>query len=199
MAAMAIDTSFVSDETFSQAEFRRWLEHRPPSDIQHYELIRGRIVMSPPAGGRHGGVGSRLNQLLRNHAASRGRVFDASTGYELPSGDTLEPDVSFISRERWNAGPRPKGDEFLRIVPSLVIEILSPSTARRDRSEKGEIYAENGVDEYWLVDTRRRELTVLRRAAAGFEAPVTLAMGRIPSSVLPDLDAAVEDIFADLE
>ena len=128
-----------------------------------------------------------------------GRVFDASAGFELPSGDTLEPDVSFVSRERWEAGPRPKGNEFARIVPSLVVEILSPSTARRDRTEKLEIYAENGVLEYWIVDPRRREITVYRNPGDVFDAPTLVTTGRIPSALLPSLDAGAADVFADLD
>jgi Uma2 family endonuclease len=126
-------------------------------------------------------------------------VFDSSTGLELPSGDTLEPDVAFVTRERWEAGPRTKGDAFLRVVPSLVVEVLSPSTARRDRTEKLEIYAQNGVDEYWIVDPRRRELNVYSRIGMAFGPPVTLTTGRIHSEVLPELDARVEDVFADLD
>jgi Uma2 family endonuclease len=138
---------------------------------------------------------------LRSHVDPRGlgRIFDASTGFELPSGDTLEPDVSFVSRERWEAGPRPKGNQFARIVPSLVVEILSPSTARRDRTEKLEIYAENGVEEYWVIDPRRREITVYRRPGDVFDAPTLVTNGPIPSALLPDLDARAEDIFADMD
>jgi Uma2 family endonuclease len=201
VCAMAVETSFVSEERFDQESFRRWLERRPPSDVQHYELIDGRIVMSPPAGAWHGFVESRLNRLIGNHADARGlgRVFGASTGYELPSGETLEPDVSFISRERWAAGPRPDGQEFLRIVPSLVVEVVSPSTARRERTEKLEIYARNGVEEYWIVDPRRRELTLFRSTGNAFAGPVTLDAGPIPSQVLPELAARVEDLFVDLD
>lgn len=105
MQAMAIETSFCSEDTFSQEAFRRWVETRPPSDIHHYELIRGRIVMSPPAGARHACIGSQLNALIRGRVAKRrlGLVFDASAGFELPSGDTLEPDVSFVSRRSWSS------------------------------------------------------------------------------------------------
>ena len=50
--------------------------------------------------------------------------------------------------------------EFLRTVPTLVVEILSHSTARRDRTKKKAVYARNGVAEYWIVDPDARSVTV---------------------------------------
>src|SRR4029453_11758530 len=104
-----METAFRSEETFTQEEFWDWLQKRPASDAHHYELIRGRIVMSPPAGWPHASVAGALVHLLRSHVRSRGLglVFESSAGYDLPSGDTVEPDVSFISGGRFAAGPAP--------------------------------------------------------------------------------------------
>jgi Uma2 family endonuclease len=197
---MPLETAFRSEETFTQEEFRVWLDGLPSSDINHYELIRGRIVMSPPAGWPHGGVGSKLNHLIRSHVEAHrfGIVLDSSAGYDLPSGDTLEPDVSFISRARFAAGPPPVRGQFLRIVPDLVVEILSPSSVSRDRIEKAEIYAQNGVDEYWIVDSKRREITLLFREGSVFGAPHVVGEGTLPSRVFPALGASVADVFVDL-
>jgi Uma2 family endonuclease len=197
---MPLETAFRSEETFTQEEFRIWLDGLPSSDINHYELIRGRIVMSPPAGWPHGGVGSKLNLLIGSHvrAGRLGIVCDASTGYDLPSGDTLEPDVSFMSHGRFAAGPAPVHGKFLRIVPDLVVEILSPSSVSRDRIEKAEIYAQNGVDEYWIVDSKRCEITLLVREGSVFGAPQVHREGTLPSRVFPGLRANVADVFADL-
>jgi Uma2 family endonuclease len=84
-----------------------------------------------------------------------GIVLDSSAGYDLPSGDTVEPDVSFIDSERFAPGPKPRDGQFLKIVRRLIVEILSPATSRRDRTEKKDVYARNRVDEYWIVDARR--------------------------------------------
>lgn len=156
------ETAFVSTQTFSQKAFKRWVEKRPVTDVNRYELTDGRIVMTPPAGWGHGEIEANVIQILRDFTKSRdlGKVFGSSTGYDLPSGDTLEPDASFISGERWFKGPQVGRRQFLKIVPTLVVEILSPATAQRDRVEKKRIYEVNGVDEYWLVDPARREVTV---------------------------------------
>ena len=159
---MSTQTAFVSTETFSQKEFKRWLDERPASDINHYELLRGRIIMGPPAGWPHGSVEANIVIRLGSfvHTGRLGQLLGSSAGYDLPSDDTVEPDISFISSARLAAGPAPQVGKFLRIVPNLVVEILSPATARKDRTEKKAIYEENGVEEYWIVDTKRKEITV---------------------------------------
>lgn len=161
-AARVLETTFVSSKTFDQKAFKRWLENRPATDINRYELTHGRIVMTPPAGWGHGEVEARLTRVLGEFvdAHKLGRVFGSSTGYQLPTGDTLEPDLSFIAAERWSRGPHVGRGQFLRIVPTLVVEILSPATANRDRVEKKAVYEANGVDELWLVDYMRREATI---------------------------------------
>ncbi|MGE0822840.1 MAG: Uma2 family endonuclease [Candidatus Binatia bacterium] len=195
---MSTETAFVSTETFTQKEFKRWLDERPRSDINHYELLRGRIIMNPPAGWPHGSVESNihtpLGMFVRSHKL--GIVLGSSTGYDLPSGDTVEPDISFISAERFAAGPEPQEGKFLRIVPNLAIEILSPATAQRDRTEKKAIYEENGVEEYWLVDTKRREVTVYHLAGTRFgRGKAYTIRDTLRSRVLAGFTLPVREIF----
>ena len=195
-----METAFGSEQRFTQDQFCAWLEGRPASDVNRYELIGGRVFVSPPSRWPHGAVEAVVSARIGWHvqAAKLGTVLGSSAGHELPSGDTLEPDLSFISNERFARGPSPVWGRFLRIVPTLVIEILSPSTERRDRIEKLDIYARNGVDECWLVDPLRREVAVFESAGAVFAAPRPFTSGVIASQVLPALELRVEALFADL-
>ena len=191
-------TAFVSTETFTQDEFEEWLSELPNSDTNHYELLNGSIVMTPPAGWPHGNTEARIVRELGNCAAQYqlGEVFGSSIGYRLPSGDTLEPDVSFISYARLQAGPPPQRGKFLEIAPNLVVEILSTPTALRDRTEKKDIYERNGVDEYWLVDTDRREATVFRLVNGCYDTPLIFRTGDIlTSEVLLQLQLSVSNLF----
>ena len=120
----------------------------------------------------------------------------SSAGYDLPSGDTLEPDVSFISKERFAAGPAPTRGRFVGIVPDLAVEILSRSTARRDRTEKKAIYEQCGVDEYWIVDPDRQTVTLFHLEDGRYADGERVRSGPIPSRVLPQLELTVEDLFA---
>ena len=195
---MPTETGFVSTETFTQKEFKRWLDERPASDINHYELLHGRIVMSLPAGWPHGSVESNVHTPLATFVRTNrlGLVLGSSAGYDLPSGDTVEPDVSFISKARLAAGPAPQPDKFVRIVPNLVVEILSPATAQKDRTEKKAIYEENGVEEYWIVDTKRREVTVYTLAGKRFgRGKVYITRDTLRSRVLDGLTLRVSEMF----
>jgi len=192
------ETAFRSDEVFDQKQFRRWVDRRTWADINRYELIDGRIVMTPPAGQQHASVEAALVHLLREHVTANGlgTVFGSSAGYDLPSGDTLEPYLSYVSSARLAAGPRSGPDQFLRVVPNLVVEILSPSTAKRDQTEKKEVYAHNGVDEYWIVDPRRRTVTVYSLTKRTYGTGRSYARASVRSRVLPTLRIDAEKLFA---
>src|SRR5690606_31030854 len=130
------DLVFESTRTMTPKEFAEFVAAREAAgDTGRYELLNGRVVMSPPAGYPHGEIGSNVQRLLASFVRDRklGRVFDSSPGFELPSGDTVEPDHAFVSHERWAAAPPPESGRFLRVVPDLIVEVLSNRTASQDR------------------------------------------------------------------
>jgi Uma2 family endonuclease len=190
--------TFVSSETFTQGEFVAWLKRFGSADDHHYELLDGHIVQEPPAAWPHGEseltIGAELYAWVKQRRV--GRVFGASQGFELPSGDTVQPDVAYVSRERWEATSVEAG-RFLRIVPDLVVEVVSPSSGERDRVLKRRIYERNGVREYWLVDPLRREAVQHLLGGGGeFDPGRRLgAQDRIASAVLAGFEATVESFF----
>jgi len=154
--------------------------------------------MSPPAGWPHGTVEANivapLSIFVRAHGL--GLVLGSSAGYDLPSGDTVEPDLSFISTARFAVGPAPQQGKFIRIVPNLVVEILSPATAQRDQTEKKTIYAENGVEEYWLVDPKRREIIVYTLSGKRFSRGTVYTLrDTVRSRALAGFTLRVSEIF----
>ena len=86
--------------------------------------------------------------------------------------------------------------KFLRVVPDLVVEVLSQSTASYDRGEKKAIYERNGVREYWLVDWRRRELTIFHLEDGRFDlGTVFTETDQAKSAVLPGLEFGVRELL----
>ena len=181
----------------TQAEFRAWLDERPDGGRGHYELLKGRIVLGPAEGWPHGLIGARIAATLDEFSERHrvGRAFGASAGFDLPSGDTLQPDGSLVTNARWDAAPPPVYGEFLKVVPDLVVESLSPSTRRRDLTEKKDVYAKNGVEEYWIIDPRARSLTVFSRSNDSFDDGVTRKTGPVPSRLLPGLRTPIEHLL----
>lgn len=191
--------SFESTTYVSGEEFARWVDTSARSgDPNHYEFLNGRIVMTPPAGWPHGVLGSALQSALFTHVNQRrlGLTCDSSQGFELPSGDVVEPDHAFVSTERFQAGPPPETGRFLKVVPDLIVETLSTSTASRDRGEKKAIYERNGVREYWLIDVRARTVTQFVLDGDRYGAPRLYAESeRVESAVLPDLALRLADLL----
>jgi Uma2 family endonuclease len=189
--------AFQSLETMTQQQFARWLQTLPADDLHHYELLDGHVVMEPPAGWPHGEVAVEVSYRIKSYLRRKplGRVFESSQGFDLPSGDTVEPDVSFVSAERWNELTRPVRG-FPPVVPDLVVEVLSPGTASIDRKRKKKVYERNGVREYWLVDPRARSVRVLLLTARGYREGRCLTAGDTFSShVLQGLRIPVAELF----
>lgn len=166
--------------------------------MHRYELLNGRVVANPPAGYPHGSVAADLGVLVGGFVRDRqlGRCFDSSQGFQLPSGDIVEPDYSYGSLERWAAMGAPEEGKFLPVVPDLLVEVLSSTTASRDRGEKKAIYERNGVRECWLVDPRARELVVFRLKDGRFDLGRPVPEGReLRSSVLDGLSIDVGTVL----
>jgi Uma2 family endonuclease len=189
---------FESTRTMTQSAFEEWALERQGWDPNHYELLRERIVMTPPAGYPHGEIAANVLALLHTFVKARGlgKVFDSSQGFAFPSGDTLEPDATFVSKERWAATPAPESGKFLRVVPDLAVEVLSTGTASRDRGEKKAAYEANGVREYWLIDKDAREVVVLSARDGRYGQERVFADGQVArSAILEGLEFAVSDVM----
>ena len=183
----------------TQAEFEAWSAACDTIDENHYEFLYGCIVAEPPARWPHGKVEGSMTYRLAAHVEGRGLglILGSSQGYALPSGDTVQPDTAVILRETWAKAPPPLRNRFLTVVPDLVVEILSPSTARVDLGVKRDIYERNGVREYWIVDPPRRAVTVLILGADGRFTGERTAMGDepAPSTLLPGFAVRPSEII----
>ena len=136
-----------------------------PED-KRYELLDGELVMAPAPGELHQSVsiwlGSKLFQFVAENRL--GKVYSAPFDVVLSDFDVVQPDLVFVSNERTGIIT----DANLQGAPDLVVEILSPSTAERDKTFKYALYAEHGVGEYWMVDTDAKTITVLLLGERGF-------------------------------
>ena len=124
---------------------------RMPDDGNRYEFIGGRLYMTTAPVVRHHRVSYRLQSALRQvlEHPGHGEVFYAPLLVEFPgTGDRVQPDILFVSNERRGIIT----EKAVKGAPDLVVEILSPSTAHRDRGIKLDLYARRGVREYWIVD-----------------------------------------------
>lgn len=126
------------------AEFRQL-----PESMEHIELIDGEIVVSPTPRHRHQNIIGNLHLMLAGLIPS-GKIVLSPMDVYLSDTDVVQPDVFWVS------GPGSKcqlgADDYWHGAPDLVIEVLSPGTALRDKTVKFDLYEKHGVREYWLVD-----------------------------------------------
>lgn len=140
-----------------------------PEDGRLYEAIGGDLYVTPAPKPRHGRIAvNLLHALLRLlEEPGHGLLFTAPTGVEFPDTEEgVQPDILFIAKERLDI----IGENWISGAPDLVIEILSPSTAKRDRTLKLNLYQRQGVAEYWIVDPETETVEVW---TAGVTEPAT--------------------------
>lgn len=144
-----------------------------PEDGKRYEIIVGELFVTPAPRPVHQRVVGRLYSLLRTHFADKAEVFFAPIDLILASHDVLQPDLVVVDdrrtiTERGIEGP-----------PLLVVEVLSESTAEKDRGIKARRYAELGVRNYWIVDPETRRVECHRLGAIRFERVTAAAADEV--------------------
>jgi len=117
-----------------------------PETSQPAELLHGVVFLSPsPDSGHQSIVVEMLRVFLP--LVQLGKWFTAPMDVVLDEGEVLQPDLLWIAPER-----QAIISKRIMGAPDLVIEILSPSTLKRDRGPKFSLYERYGVRELWLVN-----------------------------------------------
>ena len=114
----------------------------------------------------HQRVLARLGRALADHVehAGLGEVVFSPMDVHLPTGDVVQPDLIYVSREREHICRR-----WIHGVPDLLIEVLSAFNAERDLVVKRDLYARNEVPAYWIADPMERSIQLLRLREGAYE------------------------------
>jgi Uma2 family endonuclease len=165
-----------------------------PGGPPYYQVIEGDLVMSPSPTTFHqvvlGRIYSMILGFLDKH--SIGEVFIAPLDVFLSDVNVYQPDVMFISNQRKSIITH----HGMEGAPDLVVETLSPGTARFDKGSKRKIYARTGVQELWLVDPEAKTIQVYL-LPKDVENPVATygPNATFTSSLLPGLKIKTASIF----
>ena len=162
-----------------------------PEDGFKRELVDGEIRVSP-AGWPHGHVIVELTLRIGNFVKSSrlGWLCDSSTGVWMPSGNLRVPDLAFIAREKSPDGPQ---TGFVRVVPDLVVEVLSPGDFQRAILDKVGEYLAAGVRLVWVIDPEARAAAVHRSLTLVRELREDDELDG--EDVLPDFRCRLGDLF----
>jgi Uma2 family endonuclease len=171
-----------------------------PEDLLRHELIDGEHLMSPAPNSKHQRVVVNLAWLIRAYLEDcpMGRVYVAPYDVVFSDFDVAEPDLLYVSAERERLLLK---ERCLAGAPDLVIEVLSPSTARIDAGKKRWLYGRYGVSEYWIVDPLKETIRVYRLADGLLQHSSELVRGdgtSVPSlstPLLPGLEIPLATVF----
>jgi Uma2 family endonuclease len=143
---------------------------RLPDRGELYELVNGELRVMSPAGFEHGIIGAYLSQLLGafSRANRLGLVAAAETGFLITRDpDTVRsPDVAFVSRARVESAGMTK--KYFPGAPDLAAEVISPSDRVGEVDEKVQQWLDAGTRLVWVINPRRREVTVYSPSAGPF-------------------------------
>lgn len=171
-----------------------------PDDGRRHEILDGTHVMSPAPSTRHqrivGDLYAEMRFHVRDHAL--GEVFVAPFDVLLSDFDIVQPDICFVAEGRMIVN-----EANCKGAPDLMVEVLSPSTRRRDLIDKRLLFERSGVSEYWAVDPDADEVQVFcldgpvgRPGGAYARTPLRAESGdALTSACLPGFSLALRELF----
>ena len=175
------------------------LTYQDYADLQgdeRFELLGGRLVPVPSRNTAHQTVSielmSRMYYVIRENGL--GRLYPAPFDVLFTDFDVVQPDLLFVSQNRTHIIT----PDNVRGAPDMIVEILSPETARMDWRDKRELYSLHGVREYWIVDPTNRLVWVMQLRDGILEIEQTLSEGdTAESTVIEGFNIEVVDLFVD--
>jgi Uma2 family endonuclease len=183
--------------TYTYADYLQWTFE------ERLEIIKGKVFkMSPAPARRHQDISLKLGNRIYNHLQGKScKVYMAPFDVRLTAlkrnakpyqvYTVVQPDISVIcDLEKLD-------DQGCVGAPDLIIEILSPGNSKKEMKDKFEVYQENGVKEYWLVDSTECAIYIYVLSEAGIFIglkPLT-EEETATCSVLPGFEMPVRDIF----
>ena len=170
---------------------------RFPDDGLRHELIDGVHFVTASPVTRHQRILRRLTVSIENWLTGHpvGEIFFGPIDVVLSSADVVAPDLIYVSWERSQS----LKDDGMFAAPDLVVEILSPSTRRRDEELKRRLYERTGVSEYWVIDPDRDVIAIYRRDAGSFvhaEALLSLADDELTTPLFPGFALRLRALLA---
>jgi len=138
-----------------------------PEDGKRYEIIDGELHNAPAPTVAHQRIVMRLLDILYPYCNENkhGELLVAPVDVLFSEIDVVQPDILWVSNERLSIIT----EKNIQGSPDLVVEIVSPSTARKDRELKVKLYEKFKVAEYWLVDPGMGSVSVFRLSGDGLD------------------------------
>lgn len=129
----------------------------PEEPGYRYEVLEGMLIKEPSPNVMHQRVSRRLQRILEDYfweVDPKGEIFNAPLDVTFGDITVVQPDVFYVSGKQKIIVKEARIDG----PPTLVVEVLSPSSGRKDRLQKMRIYQKAQVQHYWIVDPEQKTL-----------------------------------------
>ncbi len=167
-------------------------------DDKRYEIIEGELIETPAPSVTHQRLVKRLLKLLDEFVEKKslGEVFVSPIDVILSDTNVVQPDLVFVSKERSDIVQ----NRGIFGAPDLVVEVISPSTLKKDTEDKKRIYARFGVKELWLIFPGEKAIEVFSLKGDGYEVcSFGYENGRVKSCLLKDFELNLEELFKEVQ
>ena len=170
-----------------------------PDDGQRHELIDGVHYVTPSPNLGHQDFLGRLHLIMAGWLEEHpvGKVFFAPLDVILSRFDVVEPDLLYVSNER---APALLAGDWVTGAPDLVVEIISPSTRKREETLKRSLYERVGVLEYWVCDPKTKAFHLYVRKNDRFELTAERSHAKndvLTTPLLAGLEIPLARVFRD--
>lgn len=173
--------------TYTDKQYMKLPEGAP------FELLNGKLIYMASPKTPHQTVSMNLSTALHFFVKKNktGIVLAAPMDVHLDKKNILQPDILFLSNEH-----KDRRKDWIYGAPDLVVEIISPGTAKKDRGPKLEQYGKHGVLEYWIVNLENEEMEVYLPAGGELVLKQSLTKtDTLRSAVVTGFEISVSEIF----
>ncbi|MFN7064760.1 MAG: Uma2 family endonuclease [Aquificaceae bacterium] len=161
---------------------------------KRYEVLEGELLEMPAPTTTHQKIIWRLSYffMLYQKEKGLGDFYLSPIDVILSEDVVVQPDIVFIFKERLDIVK----ERGIFGSPDLVVEVVSPSTFKKDTEDKRRIYGKFGIKEYWLIFPEEKGIEVLELKEGVYNVfSFAFEKGRVYSKVLKDLLVDLEEVF----
>ncbi len=182
-------------------DFFTWSDYITWPENERWEIINGEAYdMSPAPGMLHQEISialsSKIYSFLEGHEC---KAFTAPFDVRLPEHDeAIEETSTVVQPDIVVYCDSTKLDERGGIgAPDLAVEILSPSSSKRDLIDKMALYERHGVREYWVVDTCNLEISIwnLEKTGKFGREKIFNSEDHLKSTIFPEMSIDLQKVF----
>lgn len=137
------------EEKYTYNDYKNW------KDNEDWEIIGGNAyAMAPSPNTKHQNVSANIFYEIRNYLKDKSCKVFYELDVVLSNEDVVKPDIFIVCDKKKIT------DNNIQGTPDMIVEVLSPSTTKRDKIIKLDIYKKYGVKEYWIVDPSNEYISV---------------------------------------